>query len=90
MLSMVVMYIIIHANLIITNNKLFTPHQNRQALFELQIELVIQNFSQLFNNVLHYSRSFLLLHILTSLQFNTPHKIFKVNIHFYSLHRLSL
>lgn len=86
MLSMVVMYIIIHANLIITNNKLFIPHQNRQALFELQTELMIQNFSQFFYNVLHYSRSFLLF--LTSLQFNIPHKIFKVNIHFYSLHRL--
>lgn len=86
MLSMVVMYIIIHANLIITNNKPFIPHQNRQALFELQTELVIQIFSQLFNNILHYSRSFLLF--LTSLQFNTPHKIFKANIHFYSLHRL--
>lgn len=86
MLSMVVMYIIIHADLIITNNKLFIPHQNRQALFELQTELMIQNFSQFLNNILHYSRSFSLF--LTSLQFNTPHKIFKVNIHFYSLHRL--
>lgn len=58
MLSMVVMYIIIHANLIITNNKPFIPHQNRQALFDNSRYKYFHSCSIIFCTIQDHSCSF--------------------------------